>query len=204
MSIEAVASRDPDLILTTTAGPVGVRRAARMAGGARRARAPLPAGERLRVQPAEPPGAGRHPRARAPAPGARLMRAAARWPASCSPWSRSACWSGSRAGHGPALAGRGLGRPLARGRERVRHRARPARPARAARLSASAGASRVCGAALQAMIRNPLAEPYLLGPLRRRGARRRDRHRHPGGRAVGRAGRRVRRSARPRWRWSTG
>ena len=66
------------------------------------------------------------------------------------------------------------------------------------------GSLAVCGAALQAMIRNPLAEPYLLGPLRRGGARRRDRHRHPGDGAVGGPGGRVPRRARPPWRWSTG
>ena len=53
VSIEAVAARDPDLILTTTEGPAAFAEPARMAGGARGARAPLSPGERLGVQPAE-------------------------------------------------------------------------------------------------------------------------------------------------------
>ena len=65
------------------------------------------------------------------------------------------------------------------------------------------GSLAVCGAALQAMIRNPLAEPYLLGPLGRRGPRRRHSPSPPGGRAMGGAARGLRGRRWPPWRWST-
>ena len=60
------------------------------------------------------------------------------------------------------------------------------------------GSLGVCGAALQAMIRNPLAEPYLLGLSGGAGLGAVHRHRHSGDRALGGPGGRVRSARRRR------
>ncbi len=62
VSIEAVAARNPDLILATTEGPAAFATQARVAGGASGATAPVSPGERLGVQPAESPRSVGDPR----------------------------------------------------------------------------------------------------------------------------------------------
>ena len=89
VSIEAVAARDPDLILTTTEGPAAFASGPEWQVVPRGARAPLPPGDRLRVQPAEPSRSRRR--------SAKLterMRGLPGESRDCSPW---------RTGRGPAL-----------------------------------------------------------------------------------------------------
>ena len=161
VSIEAVASRDPDLILIASEGPASfvsrpewqVVRAVR--------RAPPSAGERLRVQPTRSPVSDGDPRARRAGSERRCSEPArnraarslatavcliAGLSAGTVPLSPSDIWAGLRSTDAPASV--------------IVRELRAPRVLLAFLVGGSLG---ICGAALQAMIRNPLAEPYLLG-----------------------------------------
>ena len=160
VSIEAVASRDPDLILTAAEGPASfISRPEWQVVRAVRERR-LHSGERLRVQPARSPVAGGDPGARRADPrgGAvsrtrialLLLAVAACLTAGLSagtvPLSPREIWAGLGSADAPASV--------------IVRELRAPRVLLAFLVGGSLG---ICGAALQAMIRNPLAEPYLLG-----------------------------------------
>src|SRR5438552_14923632 len=130
-----------------------------MAGGSGGPRAAVPAGGGLPVRPAQSASPGSNPRARSPASGDALMRlrSALLVPAvllclviglvaGTVPLSLAQVWSGLwHSDAGSAVIVRELQAP------------------RVLLAFLVGGSLSVCGAALQAMIRNPLAEPYLLG-----------------------------------------
>ena len=160
VSIEAVASRDPDLILTTTAGPAAfAERPEWQAVRAVRERRFLPVtGSEFNRPSPRAPAAIRELTRQASA--GRLMEPR-EWPglaARRAPDARDR----ARGRDGAARLGEvwaGLWHADASGAVIVRDLRAP----RVLLAFCVGGSLAVCGAALQAMIRNPLAEPYLLG-----------------------------------------
>ena len=201
VSIEAVARRDPDLILTSGEGPVVVRLSSRVAGGSGGTRAPRDQGERLRVQPARPAvaardqGADAHRHSRGGTMN-RFGRAPAGAVVVClhrRPERR----------HRPALAGRGLGRNQERRCTGVGHRPGASRPARAAGVHGRRKPRHLRRRAA-GHDPEPARRALSAGAVGRCRSRRRDRHRDARGGPLGSAGGGVRRGARAPSPWSTG
>ena len=154
--------RDPDLILTTTAGPASfaTRPEWQVVRAVRERRFLQVTGSRVR--PAGAALAGGDPSSRRAAAGELADEAPDRvgW---CSAWWPSLWLLGLVGRRGAALARRGLERSCGAASAPASVIVRELRVPRVLLAFLVGGSLAVCGAALQAMIRNPLAEPYLLG-----------------------------------------